>query len=241
MQYTTYYNLPQYEGSDKTAWLTVFNQAMLAIDTGIHGAKAAADSASTLATTANNAATQASSDVTSLTNSLNTVIGNINTINSLIGNGTPTTTDQTIIGAINEINANVGTLTTNQGNLSSLTTTDKSSLVAAINEVAQGSGGGGGGSSANELGTAVDLSTYTSFANAYTFPSEGYLYLNAPGDAGNIDAQVYGADATSASDPHFVVTSVISRSGNVYVRAGMKCFVNAYGGTSNVFNFIPLE
>lgn len=110
MQYTTYYNLPQYEGSDKTAYLTIFNQAMLDIDTAIHAAKSTADSASSLATTANNAATQATSDVGTLTNSLNTVIGNINTINSLIGNGTPTTTDQTIIGAINEINAKVGSV-----------------------------------------------------------------------------------------------------------------------------------
>ena len=147
MQYTTYYNLPQYEGSDKTAWLTVFNQAMLAIDTGIHGAKATADSASTLATTANNAATQASSDVTNLTNSLNTVIGNINTINSLIGNGTPTTTDQTIIGAINELHAN-------QGDLANLQTSNKSSLVAAINEVA-----GGGAVSEVQRGTLAAGST----------------------------------------------------------------------------------
>ena len=147
MQYTTYYNLPQYEGSDKTAWLTVFNQAMLAIDTGIHGAKATADSASALATTANNAATQASSDVTSLTNSLNTVIGNINTINSLIGNGTPTTTDQTIIGAINELHAD-------QGDLANLQTTAKNSLVAAINEVA-----GGGAVSEVQRGTLTAGST----------------------------------------------------------------------------------
>lgn len=133
MQYTSYYNLPQYEANDKTAWLTIFNQAMLDIDTGIHGAKAAADSADATATAAQSAATQASSDVSALTASLNTVIGNINTINSLIGNGTPTTTDHTLIGAINELHAD-------QGDLANLTTTDKSSLVAAINEVA-GDGG----------------------------------------------------------------------------------------------------
>lgn len=110
MQYTTYYELPQYEANDKTAWLTIFNQAMLTIDTGIHAAKAAADSADATATAAQSAASQASSDVSGLTNSLNTVIGNINTINSLIGNGTPTTTDKTLIGAINEINAKVGSV-----------------------------------------------------------------------------------------------------------------------------------
>ena len=110
MQYTSYYSLPRYEANDKTAWLTIFNQAMLSIDTGIHEAKVAADSADATATAAQSAATQASSDVSALTISLNTAIGSINTINSLIGNGTPTTTDQTIIGAINEINAKVGSV-----------------------------------------------------------------------------------------------------------------------------------
>lgn len=110
MQYTSYYSLPQYEANDKTAWLTIFNQAMLSIDTGIHEAKAAADSADATATAAQSAASQASSDVSALTNSLNTIIGTVNSITSLIGNGTPTTTDQTIIGAINEINAKVGSV-----------------------------------------------------------------------------------------------------------------------------------
>lgn len=139
MQYTTYYELPQYEANDKTAWLTTFNQAMLAIDTGIHAAKAAADSAGTAASSASSVASQASLDVATLTNSLNTVIGNINTINSLIGNGTPTTTDHTLIGAINELHAN-------QGNLANLATTEKGSLVGAINEIVNG-----GGSAAVEL------------------------------------------------------------------------------------------
>lgn len=141
MQYTTYYELPQYEANDKTAWLTTFNQAMLAIDTGIHAAKAAADSAGTAASSASSVASQASLDVASLTRSLDTVIGTINTINSLIGNGTPTTTDHTLIGAINELHAN-------QGDLANLATTDKTSLVAAINEVA---GGSGGSSSASDV------------------------------------------------------------------------------------------
>lgn len=157
MQYTTYYELPQYEANDKTAWLTIFNQAMLAIDTGIHAAKAAADSAGTAASSASSVASQASLDVASLTNSLNTVIGNINTINSLIGNGTPTTTDHTLIGAINELHAN-------QGDLANLATTAKTSLVAAINEIVNG-----GGSAAVELQsgtlTAGQTSVVLTFAD----------------------------------------------------------------------------
>ena len=111
MQYTTYYELPQYEGTDKTAWLTIFNQAMLKIDTGIHGAKSDAETAATTAGAALSAASSAQSSVSALSNSLDTVIGTVNTITSLIGNGQPTTVDKTLIGAINEINAKVGTPT----------------------------------------------------------------------------------------------------------------------------------
>lgn len=108
MQYTTYYELPQYEANDKTAYLTIFNQAMLAIDTAIHAAKFEAETASTAASAAVSAAAEAQSSVSALSNSLNTVINTLNTVTSLIGNGQPTTTDKTIIGAINEINAKIG-------------------------------------------------------------------------------------------------------------------------------------
>lgn len=42
---TQYYNLPQFESTDKPAWLVDVNPAYAAIDTGIHAAKAAADAA----------------------------------------------------------------------------------------------------------------------------------------------------------------------------------------------------
>lgn len=111
---TTYYNLSQFIGTDKPAWLQDYNGDMLKIDTAINAAKVAADNAANAASAAQGDATTALGDIASLnttvgtiSNTLNTAVGNINTINSLIGNGTPTTTDQTIIGAINEINAKV--------------------------------------------------------------------------------------------------------------------------------------
>lgn len=148
---TANYNLSQFISTDKPAWLQDYNGDMLKIDTGINAAKLAADTAQSTATNAQTDATSAVNSVSTLSttvSSLSTAIGNINgtlnTITSLIGNGTPTTTDHTIIGAINELHAD-------QGDLSSLQTTDKSSLVAAINEVAQG--GGGGVSSEVQRGT----------------------------------------------------------------------------------------
>ena len=114
---TTNYNLSQFISTDIPSWLGDYNGDMLKIDTGINGAKLAADSAALVASAAQNDATSAlnnvgtlSTTVGTLSNTVGTAVGNINTINSLIGNGTPTTTDQTIIGAINELHADQGDL-----------------------------------------------------------------------------------------------------------------------------------
>ncbi len=113
--HTANYNLSQFVGTDKPAWLQDYNGDMTKIDAGINAAKLAADSAAldagaaqSDATAANNAITNTITPaISSLQNTVGTQGGAINTINSLIGNGTPTTTDQTIIGAINEINAEI--------------------------------------------------------------------------------------------------------------------------------------
>ena len=138
---TANYGLPIFVSSDVPSWLTDWNGAMGDIDTAIAAAKATADSAllasgnnTTDITTIQGQITTMQTTIGTHTTQIGTISGNINTINSLIGNGTPTTTDQTIIGAINELHAD-------QGDLADLTTTDKSSLVAAINEAAQGGGG----------------------------------------------------------------------------------------------------
>lgn len=112
---TANYSLSQFVSTDKPAWLQDYNGDMLKIDTGINAAKVAADSAALDAGAAQSDATAANTAITGTITpaitALQTTVGNqggaINTINSLIGNGTPTTTDQTIIGAINEINAKV--------------------------------------------------------------------------------------------------------------------------------------
>lgn len=135
MNYTSFYSLSQIEPTDKPTWLVMYNSDMLKIDTAIHQAQSTADGAVTAAGAAQSTADGAVSNlatlsgtVGSLGDTLSTAVGNINTINSLIGNGTPTTTDQTLIGAINELHAD-------QGALSDLSTTDKSSFVSAINSV----------------------------------------------------------------------------------------------------------
>ena len=107
---TPNYELSQFIGTDKPAWLQDYNGDMLKIDTGIAGAKTAADNAQSAAdgaqgdaTTALNSIADINTELGTVENTLSTATGNINTINSLIGNGEPTTTDKTIIGAINEV------------------------------------------------------------------------------------------------------------------------------------------
>lgn len=158
---TANYNLSQFIGTDKPAWLQDYNGDMLKIDTAINTAKLAADSAANAASAAQNDATTAINSITSLattvgtlSTTVGTIVGNINTINSLIGNGTPTTTDHTLIGAINELHAN-------QGDLSDLVTSDQSSLVGAINELA-------GGGSAAEVQRATLTAGQTSKALTFS-------------------------------------------------------------------------
>lgn len=160
---TPNYNLPQFLGSDKPAWLTDVNNAMSAIDSAIAAAKAAADNAggaaAALATTVGGHTTQLETLSGTVANQGASIVsqGNsINTISELIGNGTPTTTDHTLIGAINELNAK-------EGDLADLQTTDKSSLVAAINEAAQSGGGGGGSSTTGQITAASGVTLSSNY------------------------------------------------------------------------------
>lgn len=182
---TANYNLPQFVGTDKPSWLGDINDAFAAIDTAI---AAAASEASTADGKADALTTTVSGHTTQIGTLQNTVTsqGNtLNTVTSLIGNGTPTTTDHTIIGAINELHAD-------QGDLSTLTTTDKSSLVAAINEVAQGGGG------------SISTASYTG-----TVDSNGYLETDISISGKTILGATLGVDSYSPT--------VCSRNGNVAV------------------------
>ena len=143
-------NLPLFIGTDKPAWLTDWNGAMNTIDSAIAALQTAeAGTATSLASLAqsvealSSTVSQHTTAIQTVTQATATNTGNINTINSLIGNGTPTTTDQTIIGAINEINAKIpesGDVAaddvTYDNTTSGLTATD---VQAAIDELAAAS------------------------------------------------------------------------------------------------------
>lgn len=85
--HTTNYNLPQFVGSDKPAWLGDINPAMNAIDTAIHAsavkAQQGVDDASTAQTTANQAIADAGNAQTTANTAqgtANTAIGNAQTV-----------------------------------------------------------------------------------------------------------------------------------------------------------------
>lgn len=106
--------LSQYVGTDKPTYLSDYNGDMLKIDNAIaadrdsittaqgkaDGADAKADANATAIQSLDGQINNASNG---LTKRVTDVEGDVNTIESLIGNGTPTTTDKTIIGAINEL------------------------------------------------------------------------------------------------------------------------------------------
>lgn len=132
---TTNYNLSQFIGSDKPTYLGDYNSDMLKIDaqmktnadnvatamSGIETATATANSANQTAQTANTTANSASATASEAnTNASNAQ----STANSALATAT---TAQSTANAVN----------TNVGDLSNLDTTDKTSIVNAINEVVE--------------------------------------------------------------------------------------------------------
>lgn len=74
---TTNYNLPQFVGTDKPAWLGDINPAMASIDTAIKNAKDAGDNA-------DGKATQAQTEVDALEGTVGTLSTNLSTLSSTV-------------------------------------------------------------------------------------------------------------------------------------------------------------
>lgn len=102
---TTHYDLSQYVSSDLPTYLVDYNSDMSKIDTGINTAQTTADTASTAATNAQTAAEGAQTTA-------NTAVTNAATAQN----------------GVNENSAKIGTM-------ANLTTTEKTNLVGATNEV----------------------------------------------------------------------------------------------------------
>ena len=111
--------LPQFIGTDKPTWLGDINGAFSAIDS-YAGTNDAAVSAATA---------DASAAISQASSAVNTA----NTANTTAGNAS--TTANNALGVANTANAIAGTVDAKVGLLADLNTTDRSSIVNAINEV----------------------------------------------------------------------------------------------------------
>ena len=216
---TTNLELSQFIGSDSPKWLTDYNADMEKIDSGYQTVKAQADATdlivgghTTSITTIQDTVSDQGTAITGLRTSVNGNTGSINTINELLGNGTPTTTDHTIIGAINEINANVGSL-------SSLSTTDKTSIVAAINEVTSSI-------SNNEI--VIISASVTGSEQAITLPT-GYDYTTACVVFTNYSTgqRVFSSNGTNDST---YPTAYLHSNGNAVINANSSSGTTVYIG-----------
>ena len=188
---TPNYNLPQFLGTDKPAWLTDINNAMSDIDAAIAAAKTTADTADAGVTALGVTVGNHTSQLSTLSGTVTSQGNTLNTMTSLIGNGVPTTTDQTIIGAINEINARV---------------------------------------SDNDIGTAVDLTSYNTAGNKYTCPSDGYVNVFIIGTGTSIAH--LGSNMIACTNDGDVAVPV-------FVRKGQQVYVTLTGGGKA--SFYPFE
>lgn len=240
--------LSQYVGTDKPTYLTDYNGDMLKIDNAIaadrdsiataqskaDGADAKADTNAGAISTLDNQINNASNGVAKR---VTDVEGDVNTIESLIGNGTPTTSDKTLIGAINELDTiklDISALTASVVPVSPITGMSATNVQAALAELKAED------NRVNTLGSAYSLNNnnHTSFASSYTFPYDGYVQIYAGGGSGTVF--VYGSDATADADNHMTnANSADGTRSSVFVRKGMIAYATVTG-TSNV-SYIPFS
>lgn len=84
---------------------------------------------------------------------------------------------------------------------------------------------------AHRLNSLVDIKGYTTTSNAYTFPSDGYVFVG--GSSVNV-VQIYGSDSFSSSRT-FSIANLSGGYNSVFVRKGMKAVCS---GT--LCRFLPL-
>lgn len=113
---TTYYELPQFVGTDKPTWLGDFNEAMADIDAGMHENATDITSIEVVAQNASSSASQASQDVATLTGRVNTLSSDVSSVTQTANNA-----QQTATSALNTANTANGKADTNTTAITNLT------------------------------------------------------------------------------------------------------------------------
>lgn len=160
---TPNYNLPQFIAGDKPTWLGDVNGAMSTIDTAIAGVNTVAggaDSKADGAIATANAAAGTATDAATLANTANTNASSALTTagNAATAASAAQSTAEAAGTAASAASSLAGEVAASVGDLSDLTTTVKTDIVAAINEVNAKPAGGG---------TAADI-TYDNTTSGLT-------------------------------------------------------------------------
>lgn len=207
---TTNYDLSQYIGTDKPTYLGDYNSDMLKIDTQM---KTNADNVATAISSAESAISTA--------NSANTTAGQANTTaqNANTVAGQANTTAGNAQSTANSALSTATNADTKVGDLANLTTTDKTSVVNAINEV-----------NADEVYSTSEVKTKKLWTNnkpiyrkvvVLTSPSSTGTWTDYTHNIANID-------------------EFISCSANINLpNLGHQYFADFYQDNSYYFNFIP--
>lgn len=91
----------------------------------------------------------------------------------------------------------------------------------------------------NTRGTQVDVSGYTSSANMYTFPYDGYLSISATTSGAYFQVRIIDAGGGTIGSIQGVYTGGQAHRQLVYVRKGMQTYVNTSNGDVSVL-YSPL-
>lgn len=83
----------------------------------------------------------------------------------------------------------------------------------------------------NDLGSYIDIKSYTS-DNMYTFPSDGYVLVY------NGSNTAYAVISGSTTDANAIACGVASGRDSVYVRRGMRCYTT---GSPSAVRFYPFK
>ena len=177
---TANYDLPQFIGSDKPTWLGDFNGAMSAIDAAMANNASAATDAASVAT---NAATVAAGAVTTANAASETA-----TAASTAASAATTTANNAAETANNAQSTAVSAYNkaATIGDVAELTTTDKTSAVAAINEVNAG------------VATIGDLTDLDTTDKSSVVAAINEVVAELPSAGGSVSVTADGVKTTAA-------------------------------------------
>lgn len=109
-------------------------------------------------------------------------------------------------------------LTYRNGEVASLA--DVSSVAESVNAL-------GEYVAANKAGDAVDLTSYNAGTNRFSFPCDGYVYINGRNNtSGYIRVYIYPKGGGTVIAPMSINITAVQQMQSVFVRKGMLCYVN---------------